>query len=373
MRIACYTDIHTMQSMLNFPTVLRNSAIVAADNTLAEFGKVDLSVIGGDNISDYPYYNQSCALPYKNWLDIKKKLVDNFARTAKKKRVLYVNGNNDLILGDLPTAENPPYNTCEFYHSGPMKQTLGVLTPDESIGIFADSKGEQAGLYHLAFHYTVDGTDFFGINIDPNTAFNSHDGFYNKEALCWLKNKLDEVDPDGNKPLFVVGHLSLYYRKCGQIENSRPLAETEQVLKAFRGHKNLFYLYGHVHGQTCLNSDSANGVIHIGKDLFPLTEETNPSDELLQKADFHLVHMGGLRPFPTETPFEFFEQDGLTGILPGEQKEHYFEMTGTPKIGQYLVLDILNDRVDFMYRNTGSLPGFSQADKPKTYSVPLCK
>lgn len=175
MQIACYTDIHNQQVMLNYPTVLRKSAIIAAENTVKEFGKVDLSIIGGDNVSDYPDWNKSCALPYKNWLDIKKKLVDNFARTAKGEKVLYVNGNNDLMLGDLSTAENPPYNTCEFYHTGPMKETLGELSANEYYGIFAKSKGEQAGLYHLAFHYVIGGIDFFGLNIDPDNAFNTHD------------------------------------------------------------------------------------------------------------------------------------------------------------------------------------------------------
>ena len=65
----------------------------------------------------------------------KKKLVDNFARTAKGEKVLYVNGNNDLMLGDLPTADNPPYNTCEFYHTGPMKETLGELSESEYYGV----------------------------------------------------------------------------------------------------------------------------------------------------------------------------------------------------------------------------------------------
>lgn len=38
--------------MLNYPTVLRKSAIIAAENTLKDFGKADLSIIGGDNVSD---------------------------------------------------------------------------------------------------------------------------------------------------------------------------------------------------------------------------------------------------------------------------------------------------------------------------------
>lgn len=50
----------------------------------------------------------------KNWLDIKKKITENFEKTAKGSKVLYVNENNDLMLGDLPAADNPPYNTGEF-------------------------------------------------------------------------------------------------------------------------------------------------------------------------------------------------------------------------------------------------------------------
>ena len=176
MKTACYTDIHNQQAMLNYPTVLRKSAVIAAENTVAEFGKTDLYVIGGDTISDYPYWNKSCALAFKNWLDIKKKITENFEKTAKGSKVLYVNGNNDLMLGDLPTADNPPYNTCEFYHSGSRIDTLGELSEGEYYGIYAKSKGKQAGLYHLAFHYIVCGIDFFGLNIDHNTAFNSDEG-----------------------------------------------------------------------------------------------------------------------------------------------------------------------------------------------------
>ena len=370
MKIACYTDIHNQQIMLNYPTVLRKSAVIAAENTLKEFGKTDLSIIGGDNVSDYPHWDRSCALPYKNWLDIKKKLVDNFARTAKGEKVLYVNGNNDLILGDLPTADNPPYNTCEFYHTGPMKETLGELSESEYYGVYAKSKGKQAGLYHLAFRYVINGIDFFGLNIDPNTAFNTHDGVYNEEALLWLKNKLDEIDPDGSKLIFVAGHLSYYYRKHGKIENScGSEEETRAVLSAFSGHKNLFYLYGHVHGQACVYKDSASGIIHIGKDLKPVTDELRPNDNILEKADFHLVHMGGLRPFQTAKPFEFFENDGLTGRLPGDTEDKFYESTGNPKIGQYLIIEADKGFVNFKYRNTGSLPEYSTEEKPKEYAV----
>lgn len=44
MKIACYTDIHNQQVMLNYPTVLRKSAIIAAENTLKEFGKAEIKM-----------------------------------------------------------------------------------------------------------------------------------------------------------------------------------------------------------------------------------------------------------------------------------------------------------------------------------------
>lgn len=373
MKIACYTDIHNQQVMLNYPTTLRKSAVIAAEKTLEEFGKADLSVIGGDNLSDYPYWNRSCALPYKNWLDIKEKLVKNFARTAKGEKVLYVGGNNDPIMGDFPTRDNPPYNTCEFYESGPMKETLGELADGEYYGVYAKAKGPQAGLYHLAFHYVIDGIDFFGLNVDPDDAFDNHDCGYNRESLVWLKEKLRTVDPEGNKLIFVVGHLSVTSRMtdgtiCGKYAD---VPHRKWLLDAFAGHKNLFYLYGHVHGQDYLRSESWQGLLHFDEngDLIGADHEELTEEEAARVA-FHTVHMGGLRPFAAK-PFEFFEEDGLTGMVPGDKEPRFYECTGTPKIGQYLMIETTDTAVDFSYRNTGSLPGYTVADKPKTATVLL--
>lgn len=345
MKIACYTDIHNQGCMLNMPTVLRSSAVKAAEQTIKEWSRADLAIIGGDNFSDYPYWNRSCALPYRNWLDIKAKLVANFARAAVDERVLYVSGNNDLILGDLPTADNPPYNTCDFYHTGPMNKTLGILAEDDYYGIYAKSKGKQAGIYHLAFHYEIDGIDFFGINIDPDTAFNNHDSFYNIKALKWLKNKINQVDPHGKKLIFVVGHLSATVRKNGKIVEDMDEINRSALYDAFAGHQNLFYLYGHVHGQAYLHTDTADGIIN--------------------NRGFYTVHMGGLRPFTSPKPFEYFEDDGLTGMVPGEKEATFCEATGTPKIAQYLLIETYNEKVIFSYRNAGTLPGFTSADIPQ--------
>lgn len=380
MKIACYTDIHNQQTMLNIPTRVRGSATAAVALTLQEWGKVDVALIGGDNISDYPHWNKSCALPYKNWLDLKEKMVKTFAAVAKGERVIYVDGNNDPILGDLPTKENPPYNTCEFYFSGPMKETLGVLAEDEYVGKYAASKGEQAGLHLLCFHYVVDGVDFFGLNIDPDDAFNNHDCSYNGESLVWLKKKLAEVDPDGNKPIFVVGHLS-----ASSVKNESVVVETmpqhhkDALYDALCGHRNLFYLYGHVHGQEYLHAETCTAVLHFdeSKQYYPFPKGVTDSREVLKEGDsigFHTVHMGGLRPFyGTFNGEPVFGEDNLRGMIPGDDREHSYPGTATPRLAQYLLIELLEDRVVFHFRNTGDFPGYSTKDIPAPYTVWLRK
>lgn len=376
MKIACYTDIHNQQAMLNLPTVLRGSATAAARLTQEEWGQADLAIVGGDNISDYPHYNRSCALPYRNWLDFKEKFTANFAAVARGGRVLYVDGNNDLILGDLPTAENPPYNTADFYTT-PMKQTLGVLSPADYIGKYAAAKGEQAGEHLLAFHYAVDGVDFFGLNLDPDTCFDSHDGYYNVDSLRWLKRKLDEVDPQGNKLLFVVGHLSATVLVDDTTpREDMPPERWAALYEALQGHRNLFYLYGHVHGQHFSHTRTAPGVLPIGSDgqLMKIPTAETDSRQLLGDArpDFYTVHMGGLRPFLCWGKADltrYFEDDALTGTIPGDTEPQLYPGTATPRLAQYLLIETFPDRVVFAYRNTGTYPGFTPADKPASFTV----
>jgi len=72
--VFCFTDMHNQQAMLDYPTHLRTSFIQANKLAVEEFGKADIVLIGGDNVSDYPHWDKSCALPKKNFLDIKQKI-----------------------------------------------------------------------------------------------------------------------------------------------------------------------------------------------------------------------------------------------------------------------------------------------------------
>ena len=350
----CLTDVHNQQSMLDYPTTLRESMIKAVEYGVEEFGKFNLAIVGGDNVSDYPYWNKSCALPKKNFLDIKQKIVDCTERATIDGKVLYVAGNNDMILGDIGTEENLPYNTTEFYYTGPMIDRLGKLDDSELFTVKSIEKPHEHP-YLNAFHYVINGIDFIGINIDPNTAFNSHDGYYTEETIDWIDSKLNEIDTDKNKLIFVIGHLSLYYRTNLILQKSK-IENTDKLIEVLSKHKNLFYLYGHVHGENHCYTSTSQAVLFLDENGKVL-ESPNGSTATL-------VQMGGLRAFNPDS----FEKDGLTGYGGDSEKAYHFS-TGTCKLSQYLVFEVFNDRVRFSLRNTGNLENYEKEFKPQEYDV----
>ena len=350
--------------MLDYPTTVRTSLVQAKDLAIAEFGLADLAIVGGDNVSDYPFWNRSCALPKKNFLDIKEKMNACVAESVKDDKVLYVAGNNDMILGDIGTEENEPYNTTDFYDL--MDKAFGELPDSEKIILKSDEKPNE--LYWGAFHYVVNGIDFIGINIDPNTAFNSHEGIYTEETLTWVKNKLSEIDPDGKKCVFVAGHLSAaFYFHNTKLCETMDRRSRAQFYEIFKGHRNTFYLYGHVHGEdSCYTEYSSGAVLHLDEENKPLDNNLGQTDSRGKEYAYTLVHMGGLRPFGGR----YFEKDGLEGYG-GEAEKHYYPCTATPRLAQYLVFEVYSDRVVFHIRNTGNYENYHRDDKLKEYTVYL--
>jgi hypothetical protein len=360
----CFTDIHNQQAMLDYPTTVRKSLIRAKELAVKEFGPADIALVGGDNISDYPHWNRSCALPKKNFLDLKQKMHAYLAESTKDGKVLYVAGNNDMILGDIGTEENEPYNTTDFYDL--MDDAFGPLAASERFPLVSQEKPKER--YLGAFHYVVNGIDFIGINIDPNTAFNSHEGYYSNETLRWVKEKLNEIDPDGKKPIFLVGHLSaIYVEMNGALNETMINGDTALFYDMFRGHRNAFYLYGHLHGENyCYREYSSGAILHLDGQNQPIGDNLQERDSRGKEYAYSLVHMGGLRPFGRQ----YFEEDGLTGYG-GEAEKSYQPGTATPTLAQYLVFEVYRDRVVFHIRNTGTHEHYRQEDVLKEYTVYL--
>ena len=267
-----------------------------------------------------------------------------------------------MILGDIGTQENEPYNTADFYNL--MDNAFGELPENEKIGLKSTEKPNEH--YLGAFHYVVNGIDFIGINIEPDSAFDSHEGYYSDETMIWVKNKLNEIDPDGTKPVFVVGHLSaIYYYSDGSLVEILINGNRELFYDIFKGHKNAFYLYGHVHGETsCYKEYSSGAVLHINDSKLPVDNNLAATDSKGKEYEYSFVHMGGLRPFAKE----LFEDDGISGYG-GKDELSYFPGTATPKLAQYMVFEVYEDRAVFYLRNTGSLENYSQKYILKEYTV----
>ena len=247
-----------------------------------------------------------------------------------------------------------------------MDGAFGALEDSEKIILVSKEKPNE--LYWGAFHYVVNGIDFIGINIDPNTAFNSHEGYYSDETLIWVKNKIDQIDPDGNKCVFVVGHLSaIYYFNNGKLCETMENGDRSLFYDIFKGHKNAFYLYGHVHGESsCYREYSSGAVLHIDKNGVPLDSNISGIDSKDKDYEYSLVHMGGLRPFGAQ----YFENDGMSGYG-GESEIKYYPCTATPNLAQFLVLEVYEDRVVFYIRNTGTHENYNKNDRLKEYVVYL--
>jgi hypothetical protein len=135
----------------------------------------------------------------------------------------------------------------------------------------------------------------------------------------------------------------------------------------FKGHKNAFYLYGHLHGENyCYREFSSGAILHLDEQNMPIGNNLNENDSRGKNYEFSLVHMGGLRPFNAK----YFNDAGLEGYG-GDDKLKYFPHTATPTLAQYLVFEVYSDRVVFHIRNTGEHELYHRKDKLKEYTVYL--
>ena len=151
----------------------------------------------------------------------------------------------------------------------------------------------------------------------------------------------------------------------GSIVDTISGTDKELFYSMFKGHKNVFYLYGHLHGEGyCYEDYSSGAVLHINDDNLPINDNRNEIDNLGKEYSYTLVHMGGLRPSDSK----YFLNDGISGYG-GEAEEHFYTKTGTPTLAQYLIFEVYENRVVFHIRNTGSIENYTVEDIPEPYTV----
>lgn len=378
----CFSDVHNNFAMLQENNssgdyVVRRNVDWMIDHLLETEGAVDVVMVGGDYMSDYPSWNTSGSLPYKYYLGFKAKTIETFNRLAKDGKVMYVAGNHDYAQGEAARGgpgKNGTYNSFDFYFDGPMDETLGELSDSDKFVKVGEHTGEQ---YLLGYYYKVNGVHFVGFSPDPDMIWSEQGYGFNKEQLEWLDNKLDEIDPTGTEVIFVNCHYALSQRVTSSALNSPYIDDkvTYDFAPILSGHKNLFYMFGHWHTFNSYHQGTTvKSVLHYNQNGSIMnikgteTESTQVSGA--QNRSFTAVWMGGFRLDWSldngTTNADKFNGDFVTG--------HYTHpSTGTPRMAQGMYIEVYADKVVFQMKNIGDYPGFSTEDILEPYTVYLYK
>lgn len=350
MLITCYSDIHNMLSMLAYPTTLRKTVAMGVDLNLRRFGKADVTLVGGDTISDYVSCRESGWLPKRNFMDIKEKLSRELKRGTKDGRVIYIAGNHDFACGEgvKEGYNDVPYNATDYYFTGPMLEDMGAL-PEEDVCLgYSEKVGRAAGAYLLGFRYEVGGIDFYALNFHPDDIY-SHQAMlpgsicrYSPDALRWLKKRLQETDPDGSRPTIVLTHKPPF-----RVDREN----LALLLDAYQGHRNIFHLFGDMHG-IVKNGFTAQQFYRMfdRADAEPDGGSTQrTSRDWSDQTHLFTAHLMGIQRCDLA-----YLHDVVPGD-PGTDEKFYqsHPRTATPRISQGLAIEVFPDRFEFRMCNHG--------------------
>ena len=378
----CFSDVHNNFAMLQENNssgdyVVRRNVDWMIDLLLETEGAVDVVMVGGDYMSDYPNWNSSGHLPYKYYLGFKAKTIETFNRLTKDGKVMYVAGNHDYAQGEAARGgpgKNGTYNSFDFYFDGPMDETLGVLADEDKFVKVGEHTGEE---YLLGYYYQVNGIHFVGFSPDPDLIWSEQGYGFSREQLKWLDEKLDEIDTGGTEVIFVNCHYALSQRVTSSALNSPYIdsAVTADFVPVLSGHKNLFYMFGHWHTYYSYHKGATvKSVLHYGQSGNILTIKGNETESTqiagAQNRSFTAVWMGGFRldwsSGDGTNNADKFNEDSVSG-------NYNHPSTGTPRMAQGMFVKVYEDRVVFQMKNVGDYPGFTTNDILEPYTVYLYK
>jgi len=370
---ACFSDSHNNFAMLE-PTnntknyVFRKTHAKAIDLILETRGPVDVVVVGGDLMSDYPHWNQSGWLPYEYYLGFKEVIVSQFERLSKDGKVLYVAGNHDYAQGELST-DGPgiggSYNSSEFYFTGPMNEKVGTLAEEDMHWITGTHTGEK---YLLGYHYEINGVHFMGIAPDPDAPgiWSKQEYGFHPDTLKWFEKTLKRIDPNNHEIIFVNCHYHLASRSNDKLS---PTGQADKdILPIIKSHTNLFWLYGHLHTGIAhiAQSHTSEMIVHYNKSGVALdTPAISESYKTVSGRGPTTVYMGAGR---IDYDAKYFDNERVYGYG-GFDYRTAVTTTATPTVCQVMYFTVYEDRVEFQSINVGSYEGHSVDDIVEPYTV----
>ncbi len=394
-----FTDVHNNFAMLE-PTnstgdyIVRKNVDKMIDHLLATEGAVDLVMVGGDLMSDYPSWDSSGNWPYKYFVEYRALLDKTFARLTKDGKVIYCGGNHDYGQGegakDAPHTDKGNYNSSDFYFGDVgMMQSMGVLAEEDMYWKIGTNTGDK---YLIAYHYELNGIHVMGLAPDPDIIWSKQGDGFSDESLAWMKKKLKEIDPYGTEIIFVNCHYPLhntyeatdgectYPSQCVASNSDHSLCirrnsyNYQKLAPVFSGHSNLFHFFGH--WESWYHDYSVRAVIHYNKANNPVAmngDETDSTQILAASSrSFTSVNMGHFRPMYNDSP-KMFELDHISGYGGYSTYTVQHGSTRTPKCGQGMYVKVFEDRIEFTMKNIGTYKGLTTEDILSTYTVYLYK
>lgn len=246
--LAILSDLHNQQSLISgsVESVALRGVVQNTLNTLKQRENIDVLVLNGDFTSDV-------SISQQNWERIRDLIhtaaQEVFPSQAKKKPVLYVNGNHEYEVAkpDWTGAGSANFNAGEFYQF-PMKQHVGELQPEER---FMERTLDDKFDLLAGYHYVINGFDFVCLNAGKYFYRNAWDYQYSIESVRWIEQRLATIfESDPEKTVFFMAHIPFNDSK-GISNSNKGLVNNEAtaLLKAtLAKYPNLIYLYGHDHG-----------------------------------------------------------------------------------------------------------------------------
>nr|WP_129734056.1 metallophosphoesterase [Parabacteroides goldsteinii] len=247
--VAIISDLHNQQELIsgNVENVRLRGTVINTLEKIKSEENIDLLVMNGDYTSD-------ASISEENWKKVRELMhtasLGAFQDNAKKKPVLYINGNHDYEVGkDVWQGEGSANFNAGDYYSFPMKTNVGELSKNDC---FYEKTAD--GKYDLlaAFHYVINGFDFVCLNTGKFLYKSAIDYQYSIESVTWCKNKLEEIcKDDPNKTIFFMAHFPFPDSKSIHSHGNKglKLVESTALLKStLAKYKNLIYIYGHDHG-----------------------------------------------------------------------------------------------------------------------------
>ena len=337
--IACVSDIHVDYGLEHSATHIRDT-ITTVMNRVRQEETPNAIVVLGDTISAnmkttggwYTGTDAERETVYHQVLDAVYNTLESGMEAPK---VMYVAGNHE------PEVGMAAFNSQSFIEDGTertMGEMIAAKSPediyanayfqDNMTGLLTNPEGERNV---LAYHYNVDGIDYFGLN--PPYVVRASTYAFDWGAMEWVRNKMESIGKD--KTFIVLSHYPIGTDLTGGSADNTNAETTARLKEIFAEFPKTIVLCGHIHTQY-IEKDTAEGVVAYA------------ADGVTRHLDTYSTPSGFINMFGGSQGY----YGTMSGLVPQGALS-----AKTPNYNQALMVYFYQDRICFQMKNYGSAGG----------------